>query len=81
MARAYHAACTPDFFVFDAGRSLVYRGQLDGSRPGNDVPVSGDDLRSALDALIAGRGPVPDQRPSLGCNVKWKAGMEPEGFA
>ena len=81
VARAYHAACTPDFFVFDAGRSLVYRGQLDGSRPGNDVPVSGDDLRSALDALIAGRGPVPDQRPSLGCNVKWKPGMEPEGFS
>jgi peroxiredoxin len=72
-ARAYHAACTPDFFLFDALRRLVYRGQLDDSRPGNDVPVSGRDLRAALDAVLAGK-PVPaDQKPSLGCNIKWKS--------
>jgi peroxiredoxin len=80
VAQAYHAACTPDFFVFDAGRRLVYRGQLDASRPGNDVPVTGTDLRAALDALLAGR-PVPaDQVPSIGCNIKWKAGHEPPYF-
>jgi peroxiredoxin len=80
VAQAYHAACTPDFFVFDADRRLVYRGQLDASRPGNDVPVTGADLRAALDALLAGR-PVPaDQVPSIGCNIKWKAGHEPPYF-
>ena len=73
VARAYHAACTPDFFLFDASRRLVYRGQLDDSRPGSDIPVTGKDLRLAIDAVLAGK-PVPsDQKPSLGCNIKWKA--------
>jgi peroxiredoxin len=73
VARAYHAACTPDFFLFDAERRLVYRGQLDDSRPGSDIPVTGKDLRRAIDALLAGK-PVPsEQKPSLGCNIKWKA--------
>jgi peroxiredoxin len=80
VARAYHAACTPDFFVFDRRRRLAYRGQLDSSRPKSDVPVTGSDLRAALDAVLAGQ-PVPDpQRPSLGCNIKWKPGCEPEYF-
>jgi peroxiredoxin len=78
VAAAYHAACTPDFFLFDADRRLVYRGQLDGARPSNEVPVNGRDLRAALDALLAGE-PVPEpQRPSLGCNIKWRPGNEPE---
>jgi peroxiredoxin len=78
IAKAYRAACTPDFYVFDEGQKLVYRGQMDDSRPGNDVPVTGADLRQALNAVLAGE-PVPaDQRPSLGCNVKWKPGNEPE---
>ena len=77
VAKSYRAACTPDFFVFDRGQALVYRGQMDGSRPGNDVPVTGDDLRRALDAVLDGR-PVPgEQRPSLGCNIKWTPGNEP----
>ena len=72
IARAYDAQCTPDFFLFDSHEKLVYRGQLDDSRPGNGVPVTGRDLRAALDALIAGK-PIPkDQRPSIGCNIKWK---------
>lgn len=71
-ARAYDATCTPDFFLFDGQRKLVYRGQLDGSRPGNGVPVTGQDLRAALDALVAGRPVSPDQKPSIGCNIKWK---------
>jgi thiol-disulfide isomerase/thioredoxin len=72
VARAYQAACTPDFFVFDSDMQLVYRGQLDGSRPKNDVPLTGEDLRAALDAMLAGQ-PVPEeQRPSIGCNIKWK---------
>ena len=80
VARAYGAACTPDFFVFDGDQALVYRGQMDGSRPGNDVPVTGEDLRRALDAVLDGR-PVPDeQRPSLGCNIKWKPGNEPDYY-
>jgi len=80
VAKAYHAACTPDFFVFDADRRLVYRGQLDGARPGNGVPVTGHDLRAALDAVLAGK-PVPEpQHPSLGCNIKWKPGSEPDYF-
>lgn len=80
VAQAFRAACTPDFYVFDRGGALVYRGQLDGSRPGNDVPVTGNDLRAALDATLAGR-PIPaEQRPSLGCNIKWKAGAEPAYF-
>src|SRR5438552_3816857 len=81
VARAYQAACTPDFYVFDNGRTLVYRGQMDGSRPGNDVPVSGEDLRAALDAVLAGRPVAAVQKPSLGCNIKWKPGNEPEYFA
>jgi len=81
VAHAYHAACTPDFFLFDGDRKLAYRGQLDSSRPGNDVPVTGADLRAAIDALLFGH-PVPaEQRPSLGCNIKWKPGNEPAYFA
>lgn len=73
VARAYHAACTPDFFVFDAALCLAYRGQLDDSRPGNGKPVTGLDLRAALDALIDGRPLLAKQMPSIGCNIKWKA--------
>ena len=72
VARAYDAQCTPDFFLYDANRKLVYRGQLDDSRPGSDVPVTGRDLRAALDAVIAGKPVPPDQRASLGCNIKWR---------
>ena len=73
VARAYKAACTPDFFLFDAGFRLVYRGQFDRSRPGNGIPVTGEDLRAAIDLALTGK-PVPtDQRPSIGCNIKWKA--------
>jgi peroxiredoxin len=72
VAHAYKAACTPDFFLFDAGLRLVYRGQFDSSRPGNGIPVTGEDLRTAIDLVLAGK-PVPaDQRPSIGCNIKWK---------
>ena len=80
VAKAYRAACTPDYFLFDAGRKLVYRGQLDESRPGKDVPVTGKDLRAALDAVLAGRPAPAEQKPSLGCNIKWRAGNEPEYF-
>lgn len=72
VARAYQAACTPDFFAFDRDRKLVYRGQLDDARPGNNVPVTGKDLRAALDNLLAGRPIAQDQKPSVGCNIKWK---------
>lgn len=72
VAKAYAAACTPDFFVFNKERRLVYRGQLDDSRPGNGRPVTGADLRAALDAVLAGRPPRPEQKPSVGCNIKWK---------
>jgi peroxiredoxin len=72
VAKAYDAQCTPDFFLYDSARALVYRGQLDDSRPGNGIPVTGRDLRRALDALVAGRAIPPDQRPSIGCNIKWK---------
>jgi peroxiredoxin len=71
-ARAFAAACTPDFFLFDQNRKLVYRGQLDDSRPGNNVPVSGKDIRTALDALLAGKPISKNQKPSIGCNIKWK---------
>jgi peroxiredoxin len=81
VAQAYHAACTPDFFLFDGSRKLVYRGQLDSSRPGNGIPVTGADLRAALDAVLAGRPVVADQIPSLGCNIKWKPGNEPPYFS
>ena len=77
VARAYRAACTPDFFLFDGARRLVYRGQFDDSRPGNDRPVTGADLRRAADAVLDGRPVDTDQRPSLGCNIKWKPGNEP----
>jgi peroxiredoxin len=77
VARAYQAACTPDFFLFDRGRSLVYRGQLDDSRPDNGVPLSGKDLRAALDSVLAGKPVSPNQKPSIGCNIKWKPGNEP----
>ena len=81
VAQAYHAACTPDFFLFDGDKKLVYRGQLDASRPGNDIPVTGADLRAAIDAVL-GRQPVAaEQRPSLGCNIKWKPGNEPAYFS
>ena len=80
VAQAYRAACTPDFYLFDAGRRLVYRGQLDASRPGSAVPVTGHDLRAALDGLLAGRPPLAEQVPSLGCNIKWRAGREPDYF-
>jgi peroxiredoxin len=77
VAKAYQAACTPDFFLFDAEHKLVYRGQFDGSRPGNQQPVTGADLRAAVDALLAGQ-PVPtEQKPSIGCNIKWTAGNAP----
>lgn len=73
VGRAYHATCTPDFFLFDSDLKLAYRGQFDASRPGNDVPVTGKDLRAALDAVIAGQSVNPDQKPSIGCNIKWKS--------
>ncbi len=77
-ARAYRAACTPDFFLFDGGRRLVYRGQLDDSRPSNGRPVTGRDLRAALDAVLEGRPVAGEQAPSIGCSIKWKPGSEPE---
>ncbi|HXU12894.1 MAG TPA: thioredoxin family protein, partial [Candidatus Binatia bacterium] len=80
VAKSYTAACTPDFFLFDADRNLVYRGQLDDSRPGGDKPVTGRDLRAALDAVLAGQPLDPDQRPSMGCNIKWRSGNEPGYF-
>ena len=80
VAQAYTAACTPDFFLFDAGRKLVYRGQMDDSRPGNGKPVTAKDLRAALDAALAGRPAPADQKPSIGCNIKWKQGSEPPYF-
>jgi len=80
VAKAYRAACTPDFYLFDAERKLAYRGQLDGSRPSNDLPVDGRDLRAALDALLAGNAPASEQKPSIGCNIKWIAGNEPDYF-
>jgi len=78
VAKAYRAACTPDFFLFDRDRKLVYRGQMDSSRPGNSVPVTGADLRAALEAVLAGKKISPKQKPSLGCNIKWKPGNEPD---
>lgn len=80
VAKAYRAACTPDFFLFDGQQQLVYRGQLDASRPGSDIPVTGSDLRAALDSVLAGEAPAEDQRPSIGCNIKWRAGNEPDYF-
>ena len=77
VAKSYAAACTPEFYLFDQSRKLVYRGQLDDSRPGNDRPVTGADLRGAIDALLAGQPIVQSQMPSVGCNIKWRPGNEP----
>ncbi len=78
VARAYNAACTPDFFLYDRDRRLVYRGQFDDSRPGNNRPVTGADLRAAVDAVLAGSPVAADQKPSIGCNIKWKQGNRPD---
>ena len=80
VAKAYRAACTPDFFLFDADHALVYRGQFDSSRPGNEVEVTGEDLRAAADAVLNGEEVSADQKPGLGCNIKWIPGKEPEYF-
>jgi peroxiredoxin len=80
VAQAYRAACTPDIFLFDKGRKLVYRGQMDDSRPGNGLPVTGKDLRAALDAMLAGQPVASNQKASVGCNIKWKSGNEPDYF-
>lgn len=80
VAKAYRAACTPDLFLFDRERRLVYRGQFDDSRPGNNIPVTGKDLRAALDAVLAGQPVSTDQKASIGCNIKWKRGNEPDYF-
>jgi len=77
VAKAYRAACTPDIYLFDKNRKLVYRGQFDDSRPGNGIPVTGKDLRAALDAALAGKPVSPNQKASMGCNIKWKSGNEP----
>jgi len=80
VAKAYRAACTPDFFLFDGDRRLVYRGQLDDSRPGNDQPVNGADLRAAIAAVLTGKAVATEQKPSIGCNIKWKPGNEPDYY-
>jgi peroxiredoxin len=80
VAKAYGAACTPDFFLYDGDRRLVYRGQFDASRPSNQVPVTGEDLRAAVEAVLAGDVPEGPQIPSIGCNIKWKPGNEPDYF-
>jgi peroxiredoxin len=80
VAKAYRAACTPDFYLFDKDHRLAYRGQFDDSRPGSGLPVTGKDLRSALDAVLAGKEAAGQQKPSIGCNIKWKPGNEPEYF-
>jgi peroxiredoxin len=78
VAKSYRAACTPDIFLFDRGRRLVYRGQFDASRPGSGIPVTGKNLRAALDTVLAGKTTSEFQAPSIGCNIKWKAGNEPD---
>ena len=80
VAKAYRAACTPDIYLFDKCRRLAYRGQFDGSRPGNGIPVTGKDLRAALNAVLADRPVSPNQKASIGCNIKWKSGNEPDYF-
>jgi thiol-disulfide isomerase/thioredoxin len=80
VAKAYRAACTPDFYLFDQDQRLVYRGQLDDSRPSNGIPVTGKDLRAALDAVLDGQPVAPNQKASIGCNIKWKPGNEPDYF-
>lgn len=78
VAKAYRAACTPDIFIFDSDQRLAYRGQMDDSRPGNGIPVTGRDVRAALDASLAGKPVSPNQKPSIGCNIKWKPGNQPD---
>jgi peroxiredoxin len=80
VAKAYKAACTPDFFLFNKDQKLVYRGQFDDSRPGNNLPVTGNDLRSAVEAVLNGEAISSEQQPSMGCNIKWKPGNEPDYF-
>jgi peroxiredoxin len=80
VAKAYHAACTPDFYVFDAKQQLAYRGQMDDSRPDSGIPVTGRDLRAALDAVLEGQAMPEPQKPSIGCNIKWKSGQAPDYF-
>jgi len=80
VAKAYRAACTPDIYLFDQDQRLVYRGQLDDSRPNNGIPVSGKDLRAAIDAVLKGKEVPPEQKPSIGCNIKWKPGNAPDYF-
>ncbi len=80
VAKAYHAACTPDFYVFDKNQQLVYRGQMDASRPNSGVPLTGQDLRAALNEVLAGKPAPVSQKPSIGCNIKWKPGGEPDYF-
>jgi peroxiredoxin len=80
VAKAYRAACTPDFFLFDKDQRLVYRGQIDDSRPGNGLPVTGKDLRAALDSMLEGKPVSQNQKASIGCNIKWKAGNAPDYF-
>ncbi len=80
VAKDFTAQCTPDFFLFDSDQNLVYRGQLDGSRPGNDVPTNGENLRSAIQALLNNEDPISEQLPSMGCNIKWRVGEEPDYF-
>jgi peroxiredoxin len=80
VAKAYRAACTPDFFLFDGERRLVYRGQFDDSRPDSGIPITGKDLRAAVDAVLVGKKPSAEQRPSIGCNIKWIEGNEPDYF-
>ncbi len=81
VAKAYRAACTPDFFLFDGSRGLVYRGQMDDSRPGNGIPVTGGDLRRALDAVLAGKSAAGHQKASRGCSIKWRPGNEPDYYS
>lgn len=81
VAKAYQAACTPDFFLFDSDKKLAYRGQFDSSRPGNNIGVTGEDLRQAAISVLAGNKPVTEQIPSMGCNIKWKPGNEPAYYA
>jgi peroxiredoxin len=80
VAKAYRAACTPDFFLFDGDQRLVYRGQFDASRPDSGIPITGADLGAAIDAVLAGKQPAQDQKPSIGCNIKWQPGNEPDYF-
>ena len=81
VAKAYHAACTPDFFLFDGAHKLVYRGQMDDSRPGNNQPVTGRDLRAAVTKVLSNKAVDAAQKPSIGCNIKWKPGNEPGWFS